>query len=76
MGEYMDKIDRLIVKAMSKTRLFDGLEKDNVYLGQTDEELLDYLSGENYRAPEMRTLAWDKFMYALIHSRTTGGLKE
>ncbi len=72
----MDKIDRLIVKATSKTRLFDRLEKDNVYLGKTDEELLDCLRGENYRAPEMYTSAWDKFMYALMHARPTGGLKE
>ncbi len=76
IGEYMDKIDRLIEKATSKTRLFDRLETDNPYLGKTDAELLDYLSGENYRAPDMRTTAWSKFIYALMHARSTGGLKE
>ena len=64
IGEDMNKIDRLIEKAMGRTRL----EDDDPYLGKTDAELLDYLSGENYRAPAMHTLEWSKFMYALIHA--------
>lgn len=76
IGEDMSKIDRLIEKAMGRTRLFDKLVDDNPYLGKTDAELLDYLSGENDRDPDMHTTAWSKFIYALMHARSTGGLKE
>lgn len=72
----MDRIDRLLNKAKPKLTICEQLATDNPYIGKTDAELLDYLSGDNYRAPEMRTTAWNKFIYALIHSRTTGRLKE
>lgn len=64
----MSKIDRLIQRAVDKKGTCDRLEKDNLYLGKTDAELLEFLDGRNYRAPAMHTLEWSKFMYALIHA--------
>ena len=64
----MDRITKLLNKAKPKRTLSEWLEKDNPYLGKTDAALLEYLDGNNYRAPEMHTVAWEKFMYALIHA--------
>ncbi len=72
----MDKIDRLMRKVKPKPTICERLEKDNPYLGKTDAEILDYLSGDNYHAPDMRTREWDKFMYALIHATHEDTMKE
>lgn len=64
----MDKIDRLMRKIKPGPTICERLEKDNPYLGKTDAELLGYLSGDNYRAPDMHTTAWDKFIHALMHA--------
>ena len=72
----MDRIDRLILKAKPKPSLNDKLEKDNPYIGMNSNDLLDYMSGDNYRAPEMGTIEWTKFIYALMHSPSVGGLDE
>lgn len=72
----MDRLDRLLIKATPKTEPWMRLQQSNPYIGKTCDELLNYLSGDNYRAPEMNTLEWGKFMYALIHSESVGGLLE
>lgn len=72
----MDRVDRLLMKAKPKKKPWKLLEEDNPYLGKTADELLDYLSGDNYRAPEMRTREWNKFMYALVYAESVGGLTE
>lgn len=66
----MDRIDRLLEKARPKPSLLDKLGMDNPYMGKTSDELLDYLSGDNYRAPEMRTSEWNKYIYAVVHARS------
>lgn len=46
---------------------------------KTCEELLDMMrpdTPEGYSAPPMRTREWERFIYALLHSSSTGGLKE
>lgn len=63
----MDRVDRLMKRAKPKPTLDDKLRKDNSYLGISSWELLEYLSGDNYRAPQMRTWEWEQFMYAMIH---------
>ena len=72
----MAQSDRLIKKAKPKPTIQDKLKENNPYLGKSDEELLDYLSGDNYRAPEKNTRAWEKFMFALISAPHKGGLEE
>lgn len=72
----MDRIDRLIAKAVPKPSKIDRLRVDNPLMGKSSDELLDYLSGDNYRAPDMKTPEWDKFMYALVHAASDGGLTE
>ena len=72
----MDKIDRLIMKALPKYNIVKQLEEDNPYFGKSCSELLELLVGENYQAPEMKTKEWDKFMYAIVHSSGKGGLTE
>jgi len=73
---YMDKIDRLIMRALPNVKIVERLKEDNPYMGKNCAELLELLSGENYQAPEMKTQEWDKFMYAIIHSSGEGGLTE
>lgn len=68
----MDKIDRLLLKAKPKRTVQDILSENNPYMGKPFHSLLDYLSGDNYRAPEMHTREWEKFMYALMSAPHTG----
>lgn len=72
----MDKIDRLIMKALPRLNITKRLEENNPYLGRPCLELLELLDGENYQAPEMKTQEWDQFMYAIVHSSGEGGLTE
>ena len=72
----MDKVDRLIMKALPKYNIMKQLEDDNPYFGRTCVELLELLEGENYKAPEMKTHGWNQFMYAIVHSSGEGGLTE
>lgn len=72
----MDKIDRLIMKALLKYNIMKQLEDNNPYFGKSCSELLELLAGENYQAPEMKTQEWDKFMYAIVCSSCEGGLTE
>lgn len=72
----MDKIDRLIMKALPRYNIMKKMEDDNPYFGRSCAELLELLSGENYQAPEMKIQEWDKFMYAIVHSSGEGGLTE
>lgn len=72
----MDKIDRLIMRALPRLNINKRLEEDNPYLGKPCMELLGLLDGDNYQAPEMKTQEWDKFMYAIVHSSGEGGLTE
>lgn len=71
----MDRLDRLLEKAAGSAYLRQ-LGQDNPYMGKGSDELLSYLDGDDYRAPEMRTWAWDQFMYALVHAPSVGGLTE
>lgn len=61
----MYKIDRLLVKATSKSTLFDKLKKDNPYLGKSLNELLDYM-GSSDSIQKNGSCKKDKFNYALI----------
>jgi len=61
----MNRIDKLIEK-VKPSSVSNRLEVDNPYIGKSFEELTDYLSGDNYRAPEMRTWEWTQFMHALM----------
>lgn len=61
----MNRLDWLIIKAMPKETVTERLGRDNPYLQKQFEDLLDYM-GEDYRAPEMGTPEWDKFIYAFI----------
>lgn len=62
----MDKLDRLLLKARPKQSVRDILSEDNPYMSKSFDELLDYMSGDNYHAPEMHTREWDKFIYAMV----------
>lgn len=66
----MKNIDNLIKKAKEQLnpKGILSLNKDNEYLGKSKAELLDYMSGDNYKAPSMHTLEWNKFMWALINA--------
>lgn len=75
VGDDMDKLDRLLERAAG-SKYLRQLGQDNPYVGKGSDELLDYLSGDDYRAPEMGTQGWDQFMYALIHAPSVGGLTE
>lgn len=68
----MDKIDRLLLRAKPKQTVLDTLSKDNPYIGKPFHALLDCLSGDNYRAPDMHTKEWDKYMFALMSAPHTG----
>lgn len=72
----MDKINRLIMRALPRLNITKRLEEDNPYLGKSCSELLELLAGENYQAPEMKTPEWDQFMYAIVHASSEGGLTE
>lgn len=72
----MDRLDRLLLKARPKPTLLDELEENNPYMGKSSDELLDYMDGNNYRAPDMKTPEWGKFMHALVHAVCVGGLIE
>lgn len=72
----MDRIDRLMAKATLKPTLEQCMEKDNPYMGKPSNELLGYLNGDNYCAPEMGTAEWDKFMHALVRAESVGELTE
>ena len=72
----MDKIDRLIMRALPKVKIVERLKEDNPYMGKTCAELLELLSGDNYQAPEMKTPEWEQFMYAIVHTSGEGGLTE
>lgn len=65
----MNRIDRLLRKAKPALTVGDRLSKDNPYTGENFEELLDYLDGENYRAPDMGTWAWEQFMWAMMNAQ-------
>lgn len=66
----MRSIDSLIKKA--KVQLdpkgIANLNEDNEYLGKSKSVLLDYMSGDNYKAPSMNTPEWNKFIWALINA--------
>lgn len=72
----MDKIDRLLLKALPRLNINKRLEENNPYLGKPCMELLELLDGDNYQAPEMKTPEWDQFMYAIVHASSEGGLIE
>lgn len=72
----MEKIDRLMMKALPRLNITKRLEEDNPYLGKPCLELLELLDGGNYQAPEMKTQEWDQFMYAIVHASGEGGLTE
>lgn len=72
----MDRIDRLIAKVVPKPSPIERLKEDNPYIDKSCDELLDYMSSDNYRAPPMRTPEWDKFIFALMHAESNGGLTE
>lgn len=44
------------------------LKEDNEYLGKSKDELLSYMSGNDYRAPSMHTQEWNKFLWALMRA--------
>lgn len=62
----MDRIDRLLMRAKPRIQPWQRLKQDNPYSKLYHDELLEYLDGENYRAPEMGTTEWNKFIYALV----------
>lgn len=75
----MNRIDRLILKAMPVQDRWQRLKQDNPYMGKTCDELLDMLcpvTSGGYTAPPMRTPEWNQFMYAMLHAEETGELEE
>ena len=66
----MRSIDSLIkrVKEQLDPKGIASMNENNEYLGKSKEELLDYMSGNNYKAPSMHTPEWNKFMWALINA--------
>lgn len=79
IGEDVDKIDRLIMKAQPRREPWKRLEQDNPYMEKTCDELLNMMcpdKPEGYNASPERTREWEQFIYALIHSASTGGLEE
>lgn len=67
----MDRIDRLLRKVKPENSC-KFLSVDNPYMSMNWEQLIDMLCPDTpggYQAPEMRTKAWDKFMYALISAK-------
>lgn len=69
----MKQIERLIQRAAQKKEtLSNNLDFDNPYMGMSSEALLDYLDGDNYKAPEMGTLEWSKYMLALMAASSDG----
>lgn len=66
----MRNIDSLIKKAKEQLdpKGITSLNEDNEYLEKSKNELLDYMSGNNYKAPLMHTPEWNKFMWALINT--------
>jgi|GEM_PF-1814956 len=72
----MEKIERLLLKAKTKTEpkltTTQKALQNNPYVGISFEELLDYMSGDNYRAPPMHTWEWTQYMCALMESQMTG----
>lgn len=70
--EGMNKVDSLIKKVVPKKSLQDELSVNNPYIGKSCDELLDYMSGDNYRAPPMRTWEWTQFMFAMMHASGAG----
>lgn len=67
----MNRIDRLLKKAKPKPSLVDRLKQNNPYMGKSCDELLDYMSEKNYRAPEKGTKEWNQFIFALTQSYST-----
>ncbi|MGF7145954.1 hypothetical protein HNQ56_004402 [Anaerotaenia torta] len=67
-------IDKLISQARKQLDPggVRGLMVSNPYIGKGYEELLDYLSAANYRAPGKPSHEWDQFMYALISAPRYG----
>ena len=79
IGENMDKIDRLIMKAQPRWEPWQRLEQGNPYMEKTCEDLLNMMCPDTpggYSAPPMRTREWERFIYALLHSSSTGGPEE
>lgn len=75
-GKKLDRIDRLLLRATPKPTPLQLLQQDNPYMGKSCEELLDYMSGDDYRAPYIGAPGWNMFIYALVHSASTGGLSD
>lgn len=73
----MDKLERLLHKAKLKTTPKLSVTQkallNNPYVGMSFEDLLDYLSGDNYRAPPLRTWEWTQYLCALMSAPHTGG---
>lgn len=70
----MDKLNKLIDQAKKQLdpQGVRGLQINNPYIGQSFENLLDYLSGENYRAPDKPSHEWDQYMWALMSAPHDG----
>lgn len=68
----MNRLDRLMIKAKPKPTLQHRLAEDNPYLSMSFEELTDYMSGENYRAPAMGTWEWEQFIWAMMQAYSDG----
>lgn len=67
----MDRIDRLLIKALPKPTKIDKLKADNPYYGKSLDELLDCMSPRPFfgiRAPENGTPEHDKFVFALMEA--------
>jgi len=67
-------VDRLIQQAKEQKdpKGLKALDVNNPYIGKSFEELLDYLDGNDYRAPEKPSFEWDQFMWALIGAPKDG----
>lgn len=59
-------------KAKPKPTLQQKIEENNPYLSMSYEELTDYLSGDNYRAPNKWTWEWEQFIWAMMKARSDG----
>ena len=64
------KIDSLIKRAKEHLdpQGISVLKEDNEYLGKSKEELLSYMSAEDYKAPSIHTQQWNKFIWALMNA--------
>lgn len=75
----MDRIDRLLMKAVPRLTTYQRLMNNNPYLDKSRDDLLDMMCPETpggYTAPDKGTPEWEMFICAIMHSASMGSLIE